>query len=177
MISIVCIVYKLCISVKILFCIAQFTCIFHHRACTHFHVLSYIIISQLYGGVYMFGENNEYYNNDDNCEQNSIESCQTHVHEFLGSTRLAEEGEERHNHRFAGVTSEAIPFGDSHIHTLLTNTDFYEDHHHEVGMVTGPVISVGGGRHVHFVRGATTIVDEHFHNYIFSTLIQNPIGE
>lgn len=33
---------------------------------------------------------------------------QTHNHEFLGSTRFAEEGDDRHNHRFAGVTSEAI---------------------------------------------------------------------
>lgn len=141
---------------------------------------AYINISQLYGGVYMFGENNESffnYDNYDNCEQNLTELHQTHVHEFLGSTRLAEEGEERHNHRFAGVTSEAIPFEGSHIHTFLTNTDFYEDHHHEVGMVTGPAIFVGSGRHVHFVRGATTIDDEHFHNYIFATLIENPIGE
>ena len=37
------------------------------------------------------------------------EEEQRHVHEFLGSTKLAEEEEERHNHRFAGVTGEAIP--------------------------------------------------------------------
>ena len=29
---------------------------------------------------------------------------QTHVHEVLGSVRLAELGEDPHNHRFAGVT-------------------------------------------------------------------------
>ncbi len=29
---------------------------------------------------------------------------QTHVHEFEGSTHLAEAGQDRHNHRFAGVT-------------------------------------------------------------------------
>ncbi|WP_425440881.1 YmaF family protein [Sporolituus thermophilus] len=44
-----------------------------------------------------------------------------------------------HNHRFAGVTSEVILFGDSHVHEISTNTDFFEDHHHEVGVRTGPL--------------------------------------
>src|SRR3954454_11100873 len=83
-----------------------------------------------------------------NKKTNSEESEQTHVHEFLASTKLAEEGEDRHNHRFAGVTSEVIPMGDSHVHVLLTNTDFL-DHHHEVGIQTGPAIPVGNGKHVH----------------------------
>ena len=38
------------------------------------------------------------------------EEEQSHVHEFLGSTRLAELEEEPHNHRFAGVSCEAICF-------------------------------------------------------------------
>ncbi|MGF7050283.1 hypothetical protein J2T13_004808 [Paenibacillus sp. DS2015] len=33
---------------------------------------------------------------------------QRHVHEFEGSTKLAEEGADRHNHRFAGVTGESV---------------------------------------------------------------------
>lgn len=123
----------------------------------------------------MFGENN-------NCNENiTTPSCQTHVHEFLGSVMLPEGQQvEPHNHRFAGVTSEVIPFGDSHIHAFLTNTDFYEDHHHEVGMVTGPAIPVGPpgtNRHVHFAKGTTTIDDRHFHDYRFTTLIQDPIGD
>ena len=54
---------------------------------------------------------------------------QTHDHEFLGSTRLAEEGEDRHNHRFAGMTSMVIPTTDSHIHAFFTETDFFENHY------------------------------------------------
>lgn len=100
-----------------------------------------------------------------------------HVHEFLGSTKLAEEGEDRHNHRFAGVTGEAIPIrGGSHIHRLLTNTDFFENHHHELAARTGPAIPVGQGKHVHFVRTRTTVDDGHFHQAEFATLIEDPIS-
>jgi len=104
----------------------------------------------------------------------SEELEQSHVHEFLASTKLAEEGEDRHNHRFAGVTSEIIPRGDSHVHVILTNTDFL-NHHHEVGIETGPAIDVGNGKHVHFVRGTTTLDDGHVHDLEFATLIQKPL--
>ncbi|MBV7509361.1 YmaF family protein [Bacillus sp. sid0103] len=109
-----------------------------------------------------------------NNQTNSEESEQTHVHEFLASTKLAEEGEDRHNHRFAGVTSEVIPKGDSHVHVILTNTDFL-DHHHEVGIQTGPAIPVGNGKHVHFVKGITTLDDGHVHELEFATLIEKPL--
>ena len=109
------------------------------------------------------------------CHKHS-KRCQTHVHEYEGSTRIAEEEEEPHNHRFAGVTSEAIPRGNSHVHQLLGNSDFFEEHHHEVGAMTGPAIPVGNGRHVHFVSGTTTCDDGHTHDFIFATLIENPIG-
>lgn len=98
---------------------------------------------------------------------------QTHVHEFAGSTFIA--GEIPHNHRFAGVTSEVIPCGDSHVHEILTNTDFFIKHHHEVGVRTGPAIPVAPGKHVHFVRGKTTVNAEHFHKFIFATLIEDPL--
>ena len=103
---------------------------------------------------------------------------QTHVHEYLGSVKLAEEGEDRHNHRFAGVTGEAIFLqGGSHVHDLWTNTDFFEDHHHELRKIrTGLAIEVGAGKHVHFVQGMTTINDEHAHNFVFATLIECPIS-
>ena len=116
----------------------------------------------------------DYENSNRNCRPTM--TCQTHVHEYLGSTRIAEEEEEPHNHRFAGVTSEAIPRGNSHVHQLLGNSDFFEDHLHEVGATTGPAIPVGGGRHVHFVSGTTTLDDGHVHDFIFATLIENPIG-
>ncbi len=99
---------------------------------------------------------------------------QTHVHELTSSTKLAEMGEDRHNHRFATVTSEVIPSGTSHVHTFLVNTDFL-DHHHEVGGMTGPAISVGGGKHVHFVTGTTTLDDGHVHQFAFATLIDAPL--
>jgi len=44
-------------------------------------------------------------------------------------------------------------------------------------MVTGPAIPVGNGRRVHFAQGTTTIDDRHFHDYRFTTLIQDPIGD
>ena len=101
-------------------------------------------------------------------------SQQTHVHEFLGSTRLAEECDERHNHRFAGVTSEEIPTPESHIHAFFTSTDFF-DHLHQVTGLTGPAIDVGGGKHVHAAESTTTLNDGHVHEFIFATLILSPL--
>ncbi|ABS40050.1 YmaF family protein [Clostridium botulinum] len=102
------------------------------------------------------------------------EEKQTHVHEFLGSTRLAEIQTEPHNHRFAGVSGEAIRRGNSHVHKIKTNTDFF-DHFHMIDVTTGPAIPVGNGRHVHFVSGVTTLNDGHRHEFIFATLIEAPI--
>lgn len=103
---------------------------------------------------------------------------QRHTHEFLGSTKIAEREEDPHNHRFAGITGQAIPFGENnHFHRLETNTDFYENHFHIIEDKTGPAIPVGGGRHIHFVEGQTTINDGHRHEFIFATLIENPIED
>ncbi len=103
---------------------------------------------------------------------------QRHVHEFLGSAHLAELEEDPHNHRFAGVSSQAILIGGGqHVHKLLTNTDFYEDHYHAICEITGPAIPVSAERHVHFVEGTTTTVDGHAHAFILATLIENPIGD
>lgn len=113
-------------------------------------------------------------NENKSCKCNS--QCQSHVHEYLGSTRIAEATEDPHNHRFAGVTGEEIPRCNSHVHQLQGNSDFYEDHHHEVGATTSPAIPVPGGRHIHFIYGSTTCDDRHFHEFIFTTLIENPIG-
>ena len=103
-------------------------------------------------------------------------SSQTHVHEFQGSTKLAEAGEDRHNHRFAGVSSSVIPFGSSHVHGILTNTDFFDNHHHEIAAVSGPAIEVGDGKHVHFAKFITTVDDGHFHEFQFASLIEDPIS-
>ncbi|GAA0778062.1 YmaF family protein [Clostridium subterminale] len=120
-------------------------------------------------------ERTEY--NEDNYEDRDYKcKRQTHVHEYLGSTRIAEREEDPHNHRFAGVTGEAEQRGNSHVHRLRGNSDFYENHFHTVAATTGPAIPVGGGRHVHFVSGTTSCNDGHMHNFIFATLIENPIG-
>lgn len=105
-----------------------------------------------------------------------VDGTQTHVHEFLGSTMIAtENGEEAHNHRFAGVTSEVIFVPGGHVHTFMTNTDFFDDHLHEAGGTTGLQVPVNGGRHVHFACGTTTFNDGHDHDFQFATLIENPI--
>jgi len=101
---------------------------------------------------------------------------QTHVHEFQGSTKLAEEGEDRHNHRFAGVTGQVIPQGKSHVHEIkFSNTDFLNHFHNLKRIRTGPAIQVGNGKHVHFVKGMTTLNDGHVHQFNFATLIQKPL--
>ncbi|SDD98679.1 YmaF family protein [Sporomusa acidovorans] len=102
---------------------------------------------------------------------------QTHVHEFLGSTKLAELEEDPHNHRFAGISGEAIPMGNSHVHDIITRTDFYEDHLHAICVRSCPAICVGNGKHVHFVAGMTTVDEDHAHEFVFATLIENPIGD
>lgn len=101
---------------------------------------------------------------------------QSHVHEFLGSTRLALlDSPNVHNHRFAGVTGEAIRKGNSHIHKICTRTDFFISHYHFMEVYTGPAIPVGDGRHVHFVYGVTSFDAGHDHEFIFATLIEDPI--
>ena len=76
----------------------------------------------------------------------SSKQTQRHVHEFEGSTKLAEEGADRHNHRFAGVTGQAIGVGKSHVHEIdLSKTDFLNHFHNLKKIRTGPAISVGNG--------------------------------
>ena len=107
------------------------------------------------------------------------EEQQKHVHEFTGSVKLAEVGSnDVHNHRFAGVTGEAIPFKGNHVHRIVTRTDFFNDHYHVIDIITGPAIPVGNGQsHVHFVYACTRERDGHRHMFRVATLIENPIGE
>ncbi len=105
---------------------------------------------------------------------------QRHVHEFLGSTEFAEEGNDRHNHRFAGVSGEAIGCGRKHFHCIKTRTDTTEDHFHEICERTGPAIFIDDGsgcKHIHFVEGKTSIEDGHRHGFQFATLIEDPTGK
>lgn len=124
---------------------------------------------------------NIYYNvspfADERPEYNPRE-IQTHTHEFTASTELELKGNLRHNHRFAGVTGEAIPTGQSHIHRIKVNTTFNLGHFHEVSVKTGPAITVnpderkGEKVHIHYVEGETTVngVVPHDHEVMFATL-------
>lgn len=110
-------------------------------------------------------------------QQGCPETSQTHVHEFAESVKLAEQGEDRHNHRVAGVTSEVIPIeGGRHVHAFgIVNTDFL-DHHHEIGGTTEPNVPIPGtNKHVHVIRGTTTCNDGHTHDFLFTTQIDSPL--
>ena len=116
--------------------------------------------------------------NRPDCQKPNPHPCppnQSHVHEIQGSVMLAEEGRERHNHRFATVSTEVIPLHHgNHKHAFCANTDFF-DHLHEIAGETGPAIDVGHGKHVHFATGRTTCADGHFHDFQFAALIESPL--
>ncbi len=119
----------------------------------------------------------EWYPKDkpDNNKRPDCPPIQTHVHEFAGSVMIA--GSIPHNHRFAGVTSEAIPYHKSHVHAILVNTDFFFNHYHEVGVRTGPAIYIEGEKHIHYVEGETTLNFDHDHDFAFTTFIENPLQD
>ena len=105
---------------------------------------------------------------------------QRHVHEFEGSTEFAEWGCDRHNHRFAGVSGEAIGCGRNHYHCIRTRTDTTEGHFHEICERTGPAVYLNNGcgtKHIHFFEGKTSRNDDHSHCYSCATLIADPTGE
>jgi hypothetical protein len=104
-----------------------------------------------------------------------IEETQTHNHEFLGSTKLPSQDVTEHNHRFAGVTSEVIFVPGGHVHTFMTDTDFFSGHIHGVGGTTDLQVPVDGGKHVHFANDTTTFDACHDHDFQFATLIDDPL--
>lgn len=106
---------------------------------------------------------------------------QSHVHEFIGSTELTGDGLMRHNHRFAGVTDEAIYVPGSHVHRLAARTDYF-DHYHDIHVISGPAtflldsdVKKSDRKHVHFVEGATGRADMHVHGFEFATLVEAPL--
>ncbi len=122
-------------------------------------------------------------NHHDECECKKCYKCyceeeeMTHVHEYESSVKLAEEGCDRHNHRAAGVTGEAIPIcdGENHVHKINDRTDFL-DHFHKICVTTGPAIKIPGtNKHVHLVCGNTTVADGHCHQFLFTTQIDAPL--
>lgn len=98
-----------------------------------------------------------------------------HNHEIIGGTFIAERCEDPHNHHFATVSGEAIPYRGNHVHEVCFTTDSYDGHFHKYTGTSSPAIPVGDGRHVHFIKACTTMADGHSHEFRFATLIDNPI--
>lgn len=93
--------------------------------------------------------------------------CQTHVHEFLGTTKIA--GQPLHNHRFAGVSGQEIPVPNGHIHAIDVNSDFTIGHLHEISLLTGPQIPVGAGGTYTLLWGSAQKIES-----TFTTLLSLP---
>lgn len=110
------------------------------------------------------------YNQDDYNQQR-------HVHELTGSTRIINECDDCHNHRFCTVTGEGILSRDKcdHYHEVTFRTDFSDGHYHEFCGKTSGAIEVGNGKHVHFLKDITETENEHKHEFQAATLIDSPI--
>lgn len=127
-------------------------------------------------------ECNKCHKKDDCFKCRKCDGGDIHVHEYAESVKLAEDGPDRHNHRGAGVTGEAMPIknGTDHVHKIKDNTDFF-DHFHIICVTTGPMIRIfdengrDTGKHVHLVKGNTTIFDGHCHPFLFTTNVQAPL--
>lgn len=107
-----------------------------------------------------------------NCQENE----QEHVHEITGITRVQEEGNDCHNHRFCTVSGEAfwIPGRKDHFHEVTFRTDTADGHYHEFCGKTSGAIEVGNGKHVHFIKDCTEVSDGHRHEFQVATLIDEP---
>lgn len=113
-----------------------------------------------------------------NQQENNHPNCpKQHNHEVLGSTKISGCCDYAHNHRFAGISGEAIPCEGGHVHEVKLMTDSCNGHHHEICVTSGPAKDVGCGRHVHLIKGQTTKDDGHKHEFIAATLIENPTCE
>lgn len=101
---------------------------------------------------------------------------QKHVHEITGITRVFQECNDCHNHRFCTVSSEAIPIPgkNDHFHEVKFRTDFADGHYHEFYGKSSGAIDVGGGKHVHFAKAFTTMEDSHKHEFQVASLIDEP---
>lgn len=96
---------------------------------------------------------------------------QSHTHEFLGNAMISLAKRDPHNHRLAGISSEAIPAPGGHIHEIVGNTSFDDNHLHRFSLTSSLQIPVGDNRHIHLIKGVSTADDGHSHNVEISTLI------
>ena len=84
--------------------------------------------------------------------------------------------QDRHNIVLQALPGKRLGVGKSHVHEIdLSKTDFLNHFHNLKKIRTGPAISVGNGKHVHFVTGRTTLNDGHVHRFNFATLIEAPL--
>ena len=97
-----------------------------------------------------------------------------HVHEVLGSTQVSGCYDYAHNHRFATVSSEAIPCEGGHVHEVKFSTDSCDGHTHEFRGRSSKPIEVSCGRHIHFIEAHTSNDAGHNHHFMVASLIQNP---
>lgn len=119
------------------------------------------------------------HNKDNHCskekKENNEYKIKNHNHEFLSSTDYEEDDEGvEHNHRIAGVTGPPIKCGKSHVHKVDELTDTFGDHFHKICDTTGPALFLKGGKHIHLLKGTTSVADNHDHDYYFTTLIEDP---
>lgn len=122
-------------------------------------------------------ECNKCHKKDDCFKCRRCDGGDIHVHEYAESVKLAEPNDDRHNHRVAGVTGQAMPInnGTDHVHMIKDNTDFF-DHFHVICVTTGPMIMIPGTtKHVHLISGNTSTFDEHCHPFLFTTNVQAPL--
>ena len=110
-------------------------------------------------------------------ENNEKKTCypKQHNHEITGSTQISGCCEYAHNHRFAAVSDDAIPYEGSHVHEVKFITDSCNGHHHEFCGTTGKAIDVGCGKHIHLLKGCTSYDANHKHKFIVTTAIENPV--
>lgn len=110
-------------------------------------------------------------------QKSECQSCSKsqHNHEVVGSTKISGCCNDAHNHRFAAITGNAIPFAGSHIHQVAFTTDTCEGHHHEFCGKTDPAIYIGSGHHVHLVKASTSAAAGHQHSFAASVLLEDPL--
>lgn len=100
-----------------------------------------------------------------------------HVHEVLGSTKIAGCCNNAHSHRFATVSGEAIPCEGGHVHEVRFRTDSCDGHIHEFCGTTSKEIEVDCSHHVHVIEDRTSKNADHVHKFVVATLIENPTCE
>ncbi len=113
-------------------------------------------------------------------ENESANCCcpkEQHVHEIVGSTFIAERCEDAHNHRFATVSDEAIPYKGSHVHNVKFRTDSYDGHYHEFSGQSSVAIPIDGDKHVHYANACTSSDDGHSHEFKLVSMLNNPIED